>query len=107
VDPATRATAVRIVARNRREILKKDLYVRVTIQSRQESTGLLAPVSAILRDEENLPFVFVDDGEGGFARRPVQLGARLADRQEIVAGLRAGDRIVVEGGLFMQFAENQ
>jgi membrane fusion protein, heavy metal efflux system len=107
VDPATRATAVRIVARNHRDILKKDLYVRVSIQSRQDSTGLLAPVSAILRDDQNLPFVFVDDGNGGFGRRPVELGARVGDRQEILSGLEAGDRVVVEGGLFMQFAESQ
>lgn len=107
VDPATRATAVRIVARNHRDILKKDLYVRVSIQSRRESKGLLAPVSAILRDEQNLPFVFVDDGKEGFARRRVELGSRVGDRQEIVSGLEARDRVVVEGGLFMQFAESQ
>jgi cobalt-zinc-cadmium efflux system membrane fusion protein len=107
VDPNTRAVAVRIVAPNPNEMLKRDLYVRAEIESRRESTGLLVPVSAVLRDDENLPFLFVANPDGGFARRRVQIGTRLGDRQEITSGLMAGETIVVEGGLFLQFAENQ
>jgi membrane fusion protein, heavy metal efflux system len=107
VDPTTRAVAVRVVAKNPLGTLRKDLYVKVAIQSRKDSTGLLAPVSAVLRDDENLPFVFVAKPDGSFERRRVTLGARVSDDQEIVSGLAAGDQIVVEGGLFMQFAENQ
>ncbi len=107
VDPTTRAVAVRVVARNPSGTLRKDLYVRVAIQSRRDSTGLLAPVSAVLRDDENLPFVFVTNPDASFGRRRVTIGARVGDQEEIVSGLAAGDRIVVEGGLFMQFAESQ
>ncbi|MGH8277356.1 MAG: efflux RND transporter periplasmic adaptor subunit, partial [Steroidobacteraceae bacterium] len=71
VDPATRAVAVRVVADNPRHFLKKQMYVRVVIQAREESTGLLIPVSAVLRDDENLPFVYVAQPDGGFARRHV------------------------------------
>jgi cobalt-zinc-cadmium efflux system membrane fusion protein len=104
VDPTTRAIAVRIVAPNPREVLKRDLYVRVEIQSSRESTGLLVPVSAILRDEENLPFVFVAKPDGSFPRRRVQTGSRIGDRQEITSGLLAGETVVAEGGLFLQTA---
>jgi cobalt-zinc-cadmium efflux system membrane fusion protein len=107
VDPTTRAVAVRVVAKNPSGVLRKDLYVRVAIQSRRDSTGLLAPVSAVLRDDENLPFVFVARPDGSFGRRRVTIGARVGDEEEIASGLAAGERIVVEGGLFMQFAENQ
>jgi membrane fusion protein, heavy metal efflux system len=107
VDPTTRAVAVRVVAKNPTGVLRKDLYVRVVLQSRRDSTGLLAPVSAVLRDDENLPFVFVAKPDGTFDRRRVTLGARVGDEEEIAAGLAAGDAVVVEGGLFMQFAESQ
>ncbi|MGE5124794.1 MAG: efflux RND transporter periplasmic adaptor subunit, partial [Betaproteobacteria bacterium] len=107
VDPTTRAVAVRVAARNPNGALRKDLYVRVTIQSRRDSTGLLAPVSALLRDDENLPFVFVAKPDGSFGRRRVTIGTRVGDEQEIASGLAAGDQVVVEGGLFMQFAESQ
>jgi cobalt-zinc-cadmium efflux system membrane fusion protein len=112
VDPTTRAIAVRVVAPNPNGALKRDLYVRVAIQASRASSGLLVPVSAVLRDDENLPFVFVANPDGTFARRRVQLGSRIAaqqgeDRQEITSGLTAGETLVVEGGLFLQFAENQ
>jgi cobalt-zinc-cadmium efflux system membrane fusion protein len=107
VDPTTRAIGVRIVARNPQRVLKRDLYVRVKIQSKRDSQGLLVPVSAVLRDDANLPFVYVQNADSGFTRRPVTLGSQVGERYEIRAGLAAGDRVVAEGGLFMQFAESQ
>jgi membrane fusion protein, heavy metal efflux system len=107
VDPDTRAVAVRVVVENPGHVLKKQMFVRVLIQSRQESNGLLVPVSSILRDDENLPFVYVVQPDGSFARRHVTLGYRAADQYDIAAGLKAGDQIIVDGGIFVQFMQNQ
>jgi cobalt-zinc-cadmium efflux system membrane fusion protein len=107
MDPDTRAVAVRVVADNPGGALKNQMYVRVLIHSLKETPGLLAPVSAILRDEENLPFVYAAQPDGSYARRPVALGYRDGDQYDITSGLDAGDRIVVDGGLFVQFMQNQ
>ena len=107
VDPATRAIGVRVVLANPGEALKKDQYVRVAIHSARASRGILVPASAVLRDDENLPFVYVAAPDGSFLRRRIELGSREGDRLEARAGLRPGDRIVVDGALFMQFAESQ
>ena len=107
VDPNTRAISVRIAAKNPNGVLKKDQYVRVALHSRRETDGLLAPVSAILRDDENLPFVFVVNADGTFSRRRLEVGSQVGDRVEVLSGLKAGDQVVVEGGLFMQFAQSQ
>jgi cobalt-zinc-cadmium efflux system membrane fusion protein len=107
VDPDTRSVPVRVVIDNPGDLLKKQMYVRVRIRSRAESGGLLIPVSAVLRDEENLPFVYVVESDAGFARRHVTLGNRTGDQYVIPEGLAAGERIVVEGGLFLQFMQNQ
>ena len=107
VDPDTRSVVVRVVADNPGDVLKKQLFVRVRIQARQENTGLLIPVSAILRDDENLPFVYVAQSDGSFARRHVTLGYRAGDQYEIPSGLNAGDQIVVDGAIFLQFVQNQ
>ena len=56
-------------------LLKKQMYVHVLIQAHQESTGLLVPVSSMLRDDENLPFVYVAQSDGSFARQHVTLGS--------------------------------
>jgi membrane fusion protein, heavy metal efflux system len=107
VNPDTRAVAVRVVVDNPGDLLKKQMYVRVRLQSRQESHGLLIPASAILRDDENLPFVYQLQADGSLARRHITLGSRTGDAYDIVAGLSAGDTIVVNGALFLQFMQNQ
>jgi membrane fusion protein, heavy metal efflux system len=107
VDTSTRATAVRVVVENHRQMLKRDMYVRVAIHTDRPKTGILVPVSAVLRDEENLPFVFVAGADGGFNRRSVTLGNRVGDQYDIPSGLAVNDQVVTEGGLFLQFAESQ
>jgi membrane fusion protein, heavy metal efflux system len=107
VNPDTRSVLVRVVVENPEDFLKKQMYVSVRIQARQESTGLLVPVPAILRDDENLPFVYVAQPDGSFARRHVTLGCRTGDQYDISDGLHAGDQIVVDGAIFVQFIQNQ
>jgi membrane fusion protein, heavy metal efflux system len=107
VDPDTRAVTVRVVVDNPHHALRKQMYVRVLLHSREEQSGLLVPVSAVLRDDENLPFVYVADSDGSFARRHITLGSQVAERYEVPAGLRAGDQVVVAGGLFVQFMQSQ
>jgi cobalt-zinc-cadmium efflux system membrane fusion protein len=107
VDPDTRSVPVRVVVDNPGDFLKKQMYVRVRIQARQESAGLLVPVSAMLRDNENLSFVYIAKPDGSFARQHVTLGYRAGDQYDVVAGLQAGDKIVVDGGIFIQFMQTQ
>jgi cobalt-zinc-cadmium efflux system membrane fusion protein len=107
VDPNTRSVAVRVVVNNPGDYLKKQMYVGVRIRDREESEGLLVPVSAVLRDDENLPFVYVTQSDGGFARQHVTVGPRTGDQYVISNGLNAGQQIVVDGALFVQFMQNQ
>jgi len=107
VDPDTRSVGVRVVVDNPGDLLKKQMYVRVRIEAHAESSGLLIPVSAILRDDENLPFVYRVESDGSFAREHVTLGSRTGDQYDIADGLKPGDRIVVDGGIFVQFMQNQ
>jgi cobalt-zinc-cadmium efflux system membrane fusion protein len=107
VDPDTRAVAVRVVVDNPGDLLKKQMYVRVRLKARHESRGLLIPVSAILRDDENLPFVYQLQADGSLTRRHVTLGSRTDDAYDIAEGLSEGDKIVVDGALFLQFMQSQ
>jgi cobalt-zinc-cadmium efflux system membrane fusion protein len=106
-DPGTKAVQVRIVAPNNNHLLRRDMFVRVQIKSNQEHRGMLVPVSAVLRDDQNLPFVFVAAGPNSFARRRIDLGTRVGDQYQITSGLAANDQVVTEGALFLQFAEMQ
>lgn len=107
VDPDTRAVVARIVAPNPGDLLKKQMYVDVSIESGRVTTGLLVPVSAVLRDDENLPFVYIALPNGTFARRHVTLGYRDSQHYDITSGLAAGDKVVADGALFLQFMQSQ
>jgi membrane fusion protein, heavy metal efflux system len=107
VDPATRSVAVRVVVNNPGDFLKRQMYVQVHIRDRQEIAALLVPISAILRDDENLPFVYVVQPDGSFARQRVVLGYRSGDQYDITGGLRLGQQVVVDGAIFVQFMQNQ
>ncbi|MGI8400124.1 MAG: efflux RND transporter periplasmic adaptor subunit [Gemmatimonadaceae bacterium] len=107
VDPNTKATAVRILVPNPNGVLKRDMFVRVQIQADAQQSGLLVPTSAVLRDDENLPFVFVALPTGGFNRRQVTLGPRFGEMYQVLSGLASGEKVVSEGALFLQFAESQ
>jgi cobalt-zinc-cadmium efflux system membrane fusion protein len=107
VDPSTRATAVRLIVPNKGEILKRDMLVQVSIRSKANRKGLLVPVAAVLRDDENLPYLFVAMPDGSFARRRIGLGSRVDGRYEVTSGLAARERVVVDGALFLPAAGHQ
>jgi len=107
VDPDTRSVLARVQVDNPDGLLKKQMYVSVRIRSSKPETGLRIPVEAILRDDDNLPFVYVAQPDGSFARRHVTLGYRSDNQYVITDGLHPGDRVVVDGGIFVRFMQTQ
>jgi len=106
VDPATRTTPVRIVTRNPAGLLKKDMFVEAVIHTRTEKNVLAVPVSAVLRDTENEPLVYVEAQPGKFAQRVISIGAQQSDEVQVLSGLQAGEKVVSEGSIFLQFVNS-
>jgi cobalt-zinc-cadmium efflux system membrane fusion protein len=107
VDPDTRSVSARVQVANPGDVLKQQMYVQVQIQSSRQYRGLLIPVSGVLRNDENLPYVYVVATDGSYARRSVTLGTRVGDRIVIPQGLHTGDKVVVDGSIFLNFIETQ
>jgi cobalt-zinc-cadmium efflux system membrane fusion protein len=105
-DAATRTTPVRIVTENPAGLLKKDSFIEAVIHTRTQKNVLTVPVSAVLHNEQNEPFVYVEMQPGKFAQRLITVGAQQNDQQEIVSGLKQGDNVVSEGSVFLQFANS-
>jgi membrane fusion protein, heavy metal efflux system len=106
VDPATRTVLVRIVTPNTGGLLKKDQFLDIELHDRVRRDVLAVPVAAVLYDDQNLPFVYVETGKGTFAQRLVRIGSQQGDQMEIVDGLKAIERVVSQGSLFLQFANS-
>ncbi len=103
LDPNTRTLQARIEAPNPGERLKKEMYVTAEVQVGVIPRALFVPHSAVLRDEQNMPYVYLQTAERQFARRDVTLGESQAGKTQILTGLQVNDRVVGDGSLFLQF----
>jgi len=103
LDPTTRTLQARIDAPNPGERLKKEMYVTAEVQAGVIPNALSVPNSAVLRDEQNMPYVYLQTGNTQFARRGVTLGESENGKTQILTGLQANDRVVGDGSLFLQF----
>ena len=106
LDPTTRTLQARIDTPNRGDKLKKDMYVTATVQAGKIQNAIALPDAAILRDSENQPFVYAMASPKQFGRRSVTLGQSLDGQTEITSGLKAGDQVIGDGSLFLQFANS-
>jgi cobalt-zinc-cadmium efflux system membrane fusion protein len=104
LDPTTRTLQARIEAPNPGERLKKEMYVTAVVNAGVTPNALSVPDAAILRDAQNMPYVYVQQPGGNqFARRDVTVGESRDGKTLISSGLQASDRVVGDGALFLQF----
>ncbi len=96
VDLRTRTVSVRYEVPNPEGLLRIGMFADVMIEIDRRPEALAVPVEAVVEDSGE-PIVYVQTGGESFERRPVRLGIRDGDLLEIVDGLKAGQRLVVEG----------
>jgi membrane fusion protein, heavy metal efflux system len=106
LDPNTRTLQARVVVDNPGERLKRDMYCTVTVTAGILKNVLSVPIAAVMRDENNEPYVYVLSGENQFSRRNVQLGEAESSEFQIAKGLAPGEKVVGNGSLFLQFANS-
>lgn len=97
VDPETGDVTIRIEVNNSERKLLPGMYVRVTIERASVPQALLVPEQAIQRNMNGDPQVYVVNAKGGADIRAVELGQQYEQFYLINKGLKAGDKVVVEG----------
>jgi cobalt-zinc-cadmium efflux system membrane fusion protein len=101
LDPATRTVKARGSLANPDRLLKAEMYVEVEVDDPSRRPAVEVPSAAVVA-EGRRRYVFVEEGRGRFARRPVSTGGERRGTTEIVAGLAAGQRVVVDGSLLLE-----
>lgn len=99
LDPETRSIEVLISCANPQRELKPGMFAHVHFTS-EPTEAIQVPASAILQDE-NTPFVYVQAEDSSFVRRPVTVESGDSGMVHIISGLEEGERIVAEGGLYL------
>jgi membrane fusion protein, multidrug efflux system len=94
VDVNTRSVIVRALLANEDGALRAGMFLNVSL-ARDERETLVIPEEALTPEAEKQYVFVVADGKA--ARREVRIGGRSPGNVEIVAGLEAGERVIVEG----------
>ncbi len=107
VDPETRAVRARLDVSNSGSRLKSGMFARIRLTDPHSGGGgpislsVVVPETAVQRDGDEF-IVFVALGNHQFVRREVEIGSRAPGWTEILAGIEAGDEVVVQGAFMLK-----
>jgi Cu(I)/Ag(I) efflux system membrane fusion protein len=96
LDATTRTLKVRIRFNNEGEVLRPNMFARVTLLGTATEPVVHVPREALIRGGD-VDRVVLSLGDGRFRSQEVEIGIESGDRIAILEGLSAGDRIVTSG----------
>ena len=99
LDAETRTVQVRVAVDNRAGAFKPGMFAHAQFAGASRR-ALLVPAAAVLQSGPSTR-VMVERSPLVFTPRTVEVGASHGDQVEIVAGLKAGERIVVKEGVLL------
>lgn len=107
LDPSTRTAKVRLELENPRGLLRPGMFATAKFVSGDTSSRVILPTTAILRLHDK-DWVFLPVADKSFQRTEVRAGAVLpGGAQEILAGIRPGERVVASALQLASAVENQ
>lgn len=95
VDPISRTVRVRSVMKNDDGYLRPGMFLTVNLLN-DTVEALLIPERALV-PERSVQYVFVVDDNQIAEKRTVQIGRRRPGEVEIISGLSAGEKVIVDG----------
>ncbi|GGC68856.1 efflux RND transporter periplasmic adaptor subunit [Chelatococcus reniformis] len=105
VNKDTRTARVRVELPNPDGALLPDMYADVEIATGPGSPVVAVPDDAVI-DTGVRQVVLLDEGDGRFAQREVQMGSRGNGFVEIRSGIAAGDRVVTSANFLLDAESN-
>ncbi|HQV07987.1 MAG TPA: efflux RND transporter periplasmic adaptor subunit [Thauera sp.] len=97
VDEGTGSVTLRAKFSNADGVLLPGMYVRARLPQGTRSDAILVPHKALSRDPLGNALVMAVDAESKVVARPVQVAQSLGENWVVTGGVKAGERIIVEG----------
>jgi membrane fusion protein (multidrug efflux system) len=97
VDPTTGSVILRTVFPNPKHTLLPGMYARALVQEGVVERGILVPQQGVSRTPKGDAVVLIIDAEGKVQQQPITVARAVGDKWFVLSGLKAGDRVVVEG----------
>ena len=102
VDPTTGSQVIRALFPNPNGLLLPGMYVRAQLIEGTQTRGILVPQRAVSRDERGNATVMVVGTDNKVAPRTLTTGRTVGDNWLVTAGIKPGDRVIVEGGMTLR-----
>ncbi|MDP3812061.1 MAG: efflux RND transporter periplasmic adaptor subunit [Hydrogenophaga sp.] len=97
VGQSTGAITLRAVFPNPDRLLMPGMYVRARLATGESSEAIVLPQQALQRDPAGKPSVQLINADNKIEKRPIRLGQALGAQWLVLDGLKAGDRVMVDG----------
>jgi membrane fusion protein, multidrug efflux system len=97
VDEATGNVTLRAVFPNPEETLLPGMYVRAVLDQAIDTTAILAPQQGVTHDAKGNAMAMVVGSDGKAEMRTLVADRAIGDRWLVASGLKAGDKLIVEG----------
>jgi membrane fusion protein (multidrug efflux system) len=97
VNPSTGAVTLRAVVPNPDGMLMPGMYVQALLPTGLAPEALLVPQPSVSRDLKGRASVLVVNEENKVERRPIEVDRAIGNRWLVSSGLKAGERVVVDG----------
>jgi membrane fusion protein (multidrug efflux system) len=97
VDPSTGSQTLRMVFPNPGNVLLPGMYVRAIVEEGVVEQAILVPQRGVTRDPKGNAIAMVVDGTGKVEQRMLQVDRAIGDQWLVREGLKAGDRLILEG----------
>ena len=97
VDTNTGTVTLRAVFPNPDATLLPGMYVRAQVQEGINPQALLVPQQGVTRNTKGEPTALVVGKDGKVAQRVLQTQRAIGDKWLVEDGLKAGDKVIVEG----------
>ena len=96
IDPVSHTFTVEIAVPNNDQRLRPGMFARVRMNFGTNERPLLSDNAVLKQVGSNDRYVFLEES-GKAVYTPVELGVRIDDKYEILSGLKAGDKVIVQG----------
>ena len=103
IDPSTRRLLVRATIDNKEGLFKPEMFASVTIYAGADHKSVGVPKQALIYEGERVR-LWVASDDKSLELREIQTGLTNGDQVEVRANLRAGEKVVTRGSLFIDRA---
>ena len=101
VDPDTHRMTARAQVLDPKDELRPGMLANVTIRIGGPVDSLAVPMTAVVREGDGTMITWVTTDRHHFRQRALKLGLQTDSRYQVLEGLRQGELLVVEGGVFL------